>query len=202
MKGRIFGGAAVATLLLSFAAHAQSVKHPQPPSKLCVGSNCVTTPVATGSGKIKWNPGHYAAGNGSMFGGTLASSWYPTVDHALGGWKDIKGFRMWITWGAIETSEGVYDFSQVDALLNRMKTQYGTPRHLVLTLYPSGPVSLWKHDGRVIPLYIQDSAKYGPSPVSGTYGWWGVSANGVSTGQFEPALWRPEVMSRYIALVQ
>jgi hypothetical protein len=202
MNGRIPAAAALAVMLLACAAHAQSVKRPQPPVQVCIGGNCVTTPAPAQSGRIKWNPGHYAAGNGSLLGGKKASDWYPTMDHAMGGWKEVKGFRMWISWGAIETTEGVYDFSQVDAVLNRMKTQYGTPRHLVLTLYPSGPVSNWKHDGRVVPLYIQDSPKYGPSPVAGTYGWWGVSKNGVSTGQFEPALWRPAVMSRYIALVQ
>ena len=54
----------------------------------------------------------------------------------------------------------------------------------------------------MFPLYIQQNSKYGASPVSGSYGWWGQSANGVSTGMYAPALYYQPVMDRFIALVQ
>ena len=192
-------GAALAALLVVAAQAAD--KRPNPPAQVCIGSNCAVTP-ATG-GKIKWNPGHYAGGNGSIYAGTSASDWYPTMDGALKNYPLFKGFRIWVTWSAIETSKGTYDFTQIDAILNRLKTQYSTPRHLIFTLYPSGPVSLWRAgDNRVIPAYIESDSAYGPSPVAGSYGWWGPNSGGKSTGSYEPALWRPAVMDRYIALVQ
>jgi hypothetical protein len=198
MRAGLFLGVALAGLLVVAQA---ADKRPNPPSPVCIASNCVTAPPP--GAKIKWNPGHYAGGNGSMYGGTPASSWYASMDGALANYPHIKGFRMWITWGALEPTKGHYDFTQLDAILDRLKTHYGTPRHLVITLYPSGPVGQWyKGDDRVIPTYIQQDKAYGPSPVSGSYGWWGVNANGAATGPYEPALWRPAVMERYIALVQ
>jgi hypothetical protein len=191
-------GAVFAGLLV--VAHAAADKRPKPPASVCIGSNCVTTPVG---GKIKWNPGHYAASNGTLYGGTKASGWYPSMDGALANYPWIVGFRLWVTWGALETSKGVYDFTQVDAILNRLKTQYGTPRHLVLNLYHSGPSNQWKQGATsVVPAYIQQDSSYGPSPVGGSFGWWGLNTAGVSNGPYEPALWRPAVMARYIALVQ
>jgi hypothetical protein len=198
MRAVIFLGAVLAGLLA--VAHAAD-KRPKPPDSLCIGSNCVVTPI--GGGKIKWNPGHYAASNGTLFPGVKASGWYPSMDGALTGYPHIKGYRLSITWGALETSKGQYDFSQVDAILNRLKTQYGTPRSLVLNLYHSGPGGKWTPGSpRILPTYVQQDPAYGPSPVAGVYGWWGIHANGQSTGQYQPALWRPAVMQRYIALVR
>jgi hypothetical protein len=191
-------GAALAALL---TVSAEAAKRPNPPPTVCIGSTCVNSPPP-GGGKIKWNPGHYAAGNGSLLGGTKAESWYGTMDGALTNYPQFQGFRIWVSWSQIETAKGVYDFSQIDAILNRLKTQYKTPRHLVMTLYPSGPVSKWNHDTRIIPQYIQSDPAYGPSPVAGSYGWWGINEGGQSTGPYEPAIWRPAVMDRYIALVQ
>lgn len=192
-------GAALASLFMMVAQAAD--KRPNPPSPLCIGSNCVTAPPI--GAKIKWNPGHYAAGNGSMFGDTKASSWYMSMDTALANYPLFKGFRMWITWSQIEKAKGVYDFTELDNVLNRLKNNYGTPRHLVITLYPTGPVPKWNgtSDTRVFPAYIYQDKAYGVSPVSGSYGFWAVNVNG-TLGAYIPALWRPAVMDRYIALVQ
>jgi hypothetical protein len=198
MRAGIFLGAVLAGWL-TFAQAAN--KQPNPPSPLCIGSNCAAAPVA--GGKVKWNPGHYAGSNGSLFAGTKAAAWFSSMDGALTNYPQFKGWRMWLTWGALETSKGNYDFSQLDALLDRLKTHYGSPRHLVITLYPQGPVTQWRSgDAGVIPAYIQQDPAYGPSPVSGSHGWWGINSGGASTGGYEPALWRPAVMDRYIALLQ
>jgi hypothetical protein len=58
------------------------------------------------------------------------------------------------------------------------------------------------NDARIVPLYIQNDPAYGPSPVAGSNGWWGKNSNGVSTGQYAPALYYQPVMDRLIALVQ
>jgi hypothetical protein len=200
MRLAIFLGAALAALLGVAGAQAAD-KRPNPPAQLCIGSACAATPAS--GGKVKWNPGHYAAGNGTIFAGQKPSSWYASMDGALTDYPHIKGFRLWITWGALEPTKGNYDFSVVDDLLNRLKTRYGTPRHMILNLYPSGPVSKWgQGDTRVIPAYIQQGKEYGPSPVSGSYGWWGINSGGQSTGAYMPAIWRPAVMDRYIALLR
>jgi hypothetical protein len=199
MRVRIFLGAALVALLCVSAAQAAD-KRPNPPAQVCIGANCVATPVP--GGKIKWNPGHYAAGNGWLTGGTSASNWYGSMDSALANYPLFQGFRLWITWGAIEKSKGVYDFSQVDAILNRLKTQYGTPRRLVLALYPSTPNKWSRNNGGIIPQYIMQNQEYGPGAIAGTYGWWGITSGGQSTGGYEPALWRPAVMDRFIALIQ
>jgi hypothetical protein len=200
MRVAIFLGVLLTTLLSVGGAQAAD-RRPKPPAQLCIGSDCVATPES--GGKIKWNPGHYAAGNGWLTGGKSASSWYASMDGALANYPLFKGFRLWVTWGALEKSKGVYDFSQVDAILNRLKTQYGTPRRLVLTLYPSTP-NKWSSSSNysVIPTYIMQGKEYGPSPVAGSYGWWGPVTNGQLGSGYEPALWRPAVMDRFIALIQ
>jgi hypothetical protein len=189
-------------MALTFVCAHAADKVPKPPPMLCVGSNCVA-PTPGAGGLIKWNPGHYAGSNGSVYGGGSASTFYPSMDGALTNYPLFKGYRLWITWAALEPSEGQYDFSVVDTILDRLKTRYGTPRHLILNLYPSGPVGHWsKNDHRVVPGYIQDTSTYGPSPVPGKYGIWGPSADGEITGAYEPALWRPAVMDRFIALIK
>jgi hypothetical protein len=115
----------------------------------------------------------------------------------------VVGYRMLITWGALEPTQGNYDFSAIDATLQRLKTSYNKPKHLVIMLWQYGQHALSPGGGPgTIPLYIQQDPKYGASPVSGSYGWWGQSANGVSTGLYAPALYYAPVMDRFIALVQ
>ena len=69
-------------------------------------------------------------------------------------------------------------------------------------LWDYGMGALNQGDSRVIPTYIQQDPTYGPSPVAGSYGWWGKNSNGASTGQYAPALYYPPVMDRFIAMVQ
>ena len=69
-------------------------------------------------------------------------------------------------------------------------------------LWDYGQGALGQNDGAVIPTYIQQNPIYGSSPVAGSYGWWGMSANGTSSGQYAPALYYPPVMDRFIAMVQ
>ena len=189
---------------LALAAYSQT--RPNPPQQICVNGQCATTPVSTGpapspaSGKIKWNPGHYMASYGVVYGGRSADFMQGEADD-LNNQDAIVGYRMLITWGALEPSEGNYDFSAIDSILKRLKTAYNKPKHLVIMLWQYGPHA-FPGNAAVFPLYIQQNPKYGASPVSGSYGWWGQSANGVSTGMYAPALYYQPVMDRFIALVQ
>ena len=181
------------------AAHADT-KRPNPPASVCIGSNCVSTP--TPGGKIKWNPGHYMASGTTLYGGSqIANVSSEMAD--LNGWDKILGYRILITWGAIETSKGVYDFTLLDAILSKLKTQYGKPKQLVIALLPGQfGGKFYQGSGSTMPVYLTQSSAYGPSPVAGSYGWWGTNSNGASTGPFCAALFRPAVMDRYIALIQ
>jgi hypothetical protein len=114
----------------------------------------------------------------------------------------ILGYRAWFTWGALEPTQGNYDFSVVDAILARLSTAYNKPKRLVIGLWIYGQNALGQNNGATIPLYIQQNAAYGASPVAGAYGWWGKNSNGASTGLYAPKLYNAAVMDRFIALVQ
>ena len=191
---------------LALSAHGQT--RPNPPRQICVNGQCASTPVTTpppsgaSSGKIKWNPGHYMASYTVLFGGRSAS-FVQTETDDLNNQDAIVGYRMLVTWAALEPTQGNYDFSAIDATLQRLKTAYNKPKHLVIMLWTYGqhPYSP-NGDTRVIPAYIQQDPKYGASPISGSYGWWGQSANVSSNGTYAPALYYPPVNDRFIALVQ
>ncbi len=190
---------------LALSAHGQT--RPNPPPQICVNGQCASTPVTTppsgtSSGKIKWNPGHYMASYTVLFGGRSPSFIQAETDD-LNNQDAIVGYRMLVTWAALEPTEGNYDFSAIDATLQRLKTAYNKPKHLVIMLWTYGqhPYSS-NGDTRVIPSYIQQDPKYGASPVSGSYGWWGQRASVSSNGTYAPALYYPPVNDRLIALVQ
>src|SRR5262249_12901627 len=134
-------------------------------------------------------------------GSTLSSQQRELDD--LNGWDQIQGYRLFVTWGAIEKTEGNYDFTVLDQILDRLKTHYDKPKRLVLVILPGTFSSTLKsdHDGSAIPLYLQQDSKYGPSPVAGSYGWWGINSGGKSTGSYVAALFRPAVLARFNALV-
>jgi hypothetical protein len=175
---------------------------PNPPPKICVNGQCVTTPTSgPTSGKIKWNPGHYMASYGVVYPGR-SSSFEQTEADDLNNKDAIVGYRMEITWAALEPTQGKYDFSTIDAILQRLKTAYNKPKHLVIMLWQYGQQPFSSNSPGVVPLYIQQDPKYGASPVSGSYGWWGQTSNVASSGTFAPALYYAPVMDRFIALVQ
>jgi hypothetical protein len=192
-------------LSLGSAALAQTMAalQPSPPPQVCVNGKCATTPVpaAAASGTIKWNPGHYMASYGVVYGGN-STSFIQTETNDLNNQDAMIGYRMAITWSSIETSQGNYDFSAIDSTLQMLKTAYNKPKHLVVMLWLYNPSSHGNNDTKVIPAYIQQNPTYGNSPVSGSYGWWGKSSNGQSTGMYAPKLYTQPVMDRLIALVQ
>ena len=193
--------AVCASQLLAGWCLAQAVK-PAPPPQLCVNNVCVSSPKpAAGSGSIKWNPGHYMASGTVLYAGRTLSNIQSEMDN-LNNQDAMLGYRIWVTWGALEPKQGVYDFSVIDSVLARLKTAYNKPKRLAIGMWLYGQNAIGPGDVRVVPLYIQQNKAYGASPVPGSFGWWGQSANGVSTGMYAPALYNPAVMSRFIALIQ
>jgi hypothetical protein len=189
------------------AAYGQTPQ-PSPPPQICVNGKCASTasPAASTSasgttGQIKWNPGHYMASYGIVSGGG-STGFIQTEMNDLNNRDAILGYRMLITWGAIEPTQGNYDFSTIDTALARLKTAYNKPKRLVIMVVWYSPRPYSSGDGSVIPAYIQQDANNGASPVAGSYGWWGRNANGASTGMYAPALYYPPVMDHFIAMIQ
>jgi len=200
-------GSLLAMSLFSAETYAQSTptSRPNPPAEICVNGKCMkpATPSSPTSGSIKWNPGNYMASDTILYAGNTLATVQSEMDD-IRGFDNILGYRVFITWGALEPSEGNYDFDVLDAILNRLKTQYTKPKHMVVVVLPGpfGSSMPSGGSGRVIPTYLQTDATYGASPVTQSYGWWGQQSGGVSTGPYVAALYRPAVMNRMIALVQ
>ena len=158
--------------------------------------------VASGSHSIKWNPGHYLASNailgpGGQFTVQPPGTWnqYLAELSHLDNQDNVVGYSAFVYWSALEPSQDKYDFSQISALLNYLKTHFNKPKHLVLVVMPGKFAST---DARgAIPNYIANNSMYGPSPVAGSYGWWGGKGNGVTA---VAALHRLAVMERWIKL--
>jgi hypothetical protein len=157
--------------------------------------------AASGSHSIKWNPGHYLASNsilkpGATFTVQAPGTWNTNLAELghLNNQDNVVGYSAFVYWSALEPSEGKYDFSQISALLNYLRTHFNKPKHLVLVVLP-GKFSGTDINGS-IPNYILDNPAYGPSPVAGSYGWWGAKAGMAPVA----ALHRPAVMDRWIKL--
>ncbi|MGA2399060.1 MAG: hypothetical protein ABSG30_13480 [Steroidobacteraceae bacterium] len=193
-------------VLATISAQSQAAQ-PNPPPQVCVNGKCVVTgdpPPVTSSGPqgpIKWNPGHYMASYSKIYPGSTISTVQRELDD-LNNQDAVLGFRMYITWGAMEPTQGKYDFSVIDAIRTRLETAYNKPKRLVVYLILYNPSALGTNDGGIVPLYIQQGQNYSASPVAGSYGWWGANSNGNSTGMYAPALYTQPVMDRLIALVQ
>jgi len=200
---------ATALITAAFAGcHAAAAStQPAPPPQICVDNQCTATvsppPPSGGSGShtIKWNPGHYMGSNTVLHAPASIGRVQSEMDD-INNQDAILGYRIFITWGALEPTQGNYDFSTVDAILNRLTTAYNKPKRLAMMLWIYGNGALSQNDSSVIPMYIQQGASYGASPVPGRYGWWGQNSNGASTGMYAVAAYNPAVMDRLIALVQ
>ncbi len=189
-----------ASLMLVGLCEGQTTQ-PAPPPQVCANGVCVGSASPSGGGSIKWNPGHYMASGTVLYAGRTMSNIQSEMDN-LNNQDAMLGYRIWVTWGALEPTQGNYDFSVVDSILARLKTAYNKPKRLVIGLWLYGQGALGSNDSRVVPLYIQQNQSYGGSPVAGSFGWWGQSSNGASSGMYAPALYYPPVMSRFIALIQ
>jgi hypothetical protein len=179
---------------------------PDPPPQICVNGQCATTSAASTADstghKIKWNPGHYMASYGIVKGDGGSSAFMKAEMDDLNNQDAMLGYRILITWSALEPTQGHYDFSVIDATLARLKTAYNKPKRLVIMLIWYGQHAYSAGDDSIFPLYIQQDPKYGASPVAGSYGWWGKNSGGASTGMYAVALYNSAVMDRFIALVQ
>lgn len=101
--------------------------------------------------------------------------------------------------GSVTTGH-LYYFVTVDAILNYLKTNFSTPKQLVLailtmTFSGSGRTS---GDYSTTPKFIANNSAYGPSPDGSTFGWWGPSPG--QAGAYTTAVYRPAVAEQYAQL--
>jgi hypothetical protein len=164
-----------------------------------------TTPAA--GGVVKWNPGHYMATGTNYAGDTIAS--IQTALNQLVGLTNIKGVRLLLTWGHLETAQGVYNYSLIDAVIAWLQANAGHSQVVVCILPGTFGGGLGNNDGSSIPVYIQQSpATYGAGPyITGQSGVWGQTTTGtVGTGNakngYAANLYNNNVLNRLIALAQ
>jgi hypothetical protein len=96
------------------------------------------------------------------------------------------------------TTAYVYQFAQIDQQIAQLQTKLDAPRQYALTVVP-GSFTNTGLGNDMLPNYIITDPAMGPSPVSGSYGWWGGKGNGNTAAA---ATHRSAVNARWIALVQ
>lgn len=175
-------GAAAAVAVVTSAASA-ATKRPNPPPQVCIGTACVTAPENSTSDGIKWHPGHYM----SIRGHRKPTIDLPNID-ALAGEQYITGILVEFRWMDLETSKGVYDFSQIDQYLARLKALPGPQKRMILRIEDRGFGTPTPNSQAPIPSYLRDPAYDGGE------------ANFASG--CVARIWLPQVMDRYIALFQ
>ena len=166
--------------------------------------------TTTGAGAIKWNPGPYLASD--HFAVTAQSQVQDILDalkalYTSSGSLYWKGVRIMMSPGGIETSQGVYDWTAIDAVLSWMNSNLpvGSRQLSILLLLGSFGQSLGATSNhQVVPTYIQTNpGTYGAGPfASGNSGVWGYrDASNNSSGTYTFNLCNANVVSRINALI-
>ena len=162
---------------------------PAPPPSLCVEESASCATVAT-SEKIKWHPGHYLGiGYFLALPATMTSPNNMTAAIAeIASMPTIKGVLVGFDWGALETTEGTYNFALLDQLLAACQA---SGKRLVIVVgwaaYSTGSVDYNISQGR-FPAYLRDT-------YNGIYG-------DKTVNQVDAKIWLTAIMDRYIALHQ
>jgi hypothetical protein len=140
---------------------------PGKPTIVCLlassGAQNCPAPSATarsGTGTVKWNPGHYIRVGAVNF--TTPESERRATYEQIRGDSTFKGASVGITWGSLEPRKGVYDFSAVDAELAMLRA---VGKRLIVEVWatnywhetPSTPQS----GNRYVPDYLIDEGLVG-----------------------------------------
>jgi hypothetical protein len=92
---------------------------------ICASLTFLVTTASFAQG-VKWHPGHYV-----MFPTGDSPSQHLIHIDEIGDEPTIQGVQIRIRWSDVEVSRGVYDFSTIDAYLQRVKAQPTTKRLVV-----------------------------------------------------------------------
>jgi hypothetical protein len=154
-------------------------------------SSGVTANTTTGTGSIKWHPGHYMASYTVLGPGETISTIQGELNDLANSPPEIKGYRVLVAWSAItDTVQGSYNWALLDSIMSYMD---GIGKQLVLVVLPgafsTGNLTSAPASWIGVPSYILNNPIYGPSPFPGQYGWWGPGAN-EGNGPAVAAFWR------------
>lgn len=171
------------------------------PSRTSAYSPIVSAQTVTPSTQIKWDVAHYMMS--WNINGTGAKNQSEMNALAASG-PAVAGYGANYRWGALETAQGVYDFSPIVADFNYLQS-VAPGKRFAITLatrafganfLPSATVS-----SGFIPNYVLNNPLYGPLGPNGTqYGYTVASLNGGVYTELAACLWRAPVMARKIAL--
>jgi hypothetical protein len=144
-----------------------------------IAAASLLTGVAVNAQGIKWHPGHYVVLNG----GDSLYTHFKNIDEIGNLWA-IQGVQIRIWWKELEPWRGHYDFSKIDAYLQRLKAQ-PTPKRLVLRImdrtFGSGGAS------SIVPSYLLTDPTFKGGVVRTRSG-------------YAAKLWEQPVMDRLIEL--
>jgi hypothetical protein len=130
---------------------------------------------------VKWHPGHYVM----LASFTKQSRHFAQIDE-IRNESAIQGIQLRLWWYELEKSKGQYDFSRIDAYLQKLKSMPNKKRLVVRVMdrrFNTNNIS------GIIPDYLLKDSIYKGGLVS------------TKTG-FVPRLWEQPVMDRLIALYQ
>ncbi len=136
----------------------------------------------THAAEMKWHPGHYLVLND---GDSLSKDL--TNINEIAGVPAIKGVEVKLWWSELERSRGVYDFSQIDAYLKKLKS-LPTPKRLVIRVMDRRFKTTSKSN--IVPNYLLTESIY--------HG--GVTLQRTNSSGYVARLWEAPVMDRLIAL--
>ena len=176
----LFSVAAIAFALASTSCSGPTLQQPSPQPCSVNPTSCSSGP-ANATGSIKWHPGHYMMIRNSHkhdaedLGYVTLLANEPMVTGVLRDWM----------WKDIETGKGVYDFSEIDAYLNALKSM-PNPKRFIIRIENR---SFGGHDGSVVPDYMLSDPIYMGGNVPMSHG-------------LVARIWEAPVMDRLIALIQ
>jgi hypothetical protein len=170
----------VGVALLSSSA----VARPMPPTMCADGSQtCDPVDIPILGGAKKWNPGHYVKtqGNHAQDQDTYFAGVQRNLDAHVESSDIFLGAMVLYAWGALETEEGVYDWSRIYANLNWLAAR---GKYLIVDVEP-------KSFGEGNPEWVV------PENLETEGDGWDSYGSGINA-----ALWREHVATQAIAFLQ
>jgi hypothetical protein len=179
---------------------AAGTKRPQPPSQICIGSNCATTPDPTSNvGALKFHPGfygyfNYGGGNSLSRLGNGHDGRDLSIINTLKPDDNLAGIAIAVLWTTLDTgtSGPSYDWSVTDAYLAAAKSVGKRLWIRVQDTQITKGASVAAGNKSVVPKWL--ITKYGAQNVELNYA-------PVGTGVFAKR-YNPVVTDAYIALLQ
>lgn len=161
------------------ALSSASANTPESPANLCIDDKCPSTsPSGTGSGSIKWHPGHYMLTYLGDSPELIVSKRIPEVCKE----PALQGLQMRLEWSDLEKAKGSYDFATVDKAHDALAS---CGKRLILQVLAvdfnaTSPTGF-------VPAYLLSDPEYNGGAAK--------TASG-----YIARLWEAPVMDRFIAL--